>query len=423
MLLEPKFILPFLLVTSLFFSWALAAQLNDVLIRQFQKALDLSRGQAGLIQTAFYGGYFFGAIPAALFMKRFGYKNGILFGLCLYFIGAVLFYPAAEIRQYLPFLLALYIIAFGLAFLETAANPYVSALGAEKTAPARLNLAQGFYGLGAFLGPFLGSLFILSGVEFSEAEVKALTPLELEAYRASEAQSVQMPYLVLAGCIALLALVIARAKFPRIAGDEAAEVKVPISHLFRHRHLVLGVMAQFCYVGAQVSIWSFFIDFAIDVAPGATERSAAQLLSFGFIALMVGRFAGAVLMKRWAANTLLTISALIAIVMCGIAMFASGWIAVGAFWLTTLFMAIMFPTIFSLGISGLGPLTKFASSAMIMAIVGGAVFPPVMGFVADMAGIQASVIVPIVGFVVVLGYGLFGYKTSPAEPQSEIASC
>lgn len=421
-MLERKYMLPFLLVTSLFFSWALAAQLNDVLIRQFQKALDLSRGQAGLIQTAFYFGYFFGAIPAAMFIKKFGYKNGILFGLGLYFIGAMLFYPAAEVRQYLPFLIALYIIAFGLAFLETAANPYVSSLGDEETAPARLNLAQGFYGLGAFLGPFLGSLFILSGVELSSAEMQALSAPDLEAYRVSEAKSVQAPYLVLAGGIAVLALIIAMVGFPRIKEEAGADSSVGISKLLRHRHLVLGVFTQFCYVGAQVSIWSFFIDFSIDVAPGATERFAAQLLSFGFIALMIGRFAGAFLMKRWAASTLLSLSAVISILLCAVATLASGWIAIGALWLTTFFMSIMFPTIFSLGINGLGPLKKFASSAMIMAIIGGAVFPPVMGLTADLAGIQASVIVPIAGFIVVLVYGLHGHRTNNVQSNAGIAS-
>ena len=413
-LLERRYIIPFFLVTLLFFSWALAAQLNDILIRQFQKALDLSRGQAGFIQTAFYGGYFFGAIPAALFMRRFGFKRGILAGLALYCIGALLFYPAAEVRQYFMFLGALYIIAFGLSFLETAANPFVSVMGAPETGPARLNLAQSFYGIGAFLGPFLGSLFIFSGVEYSASELAALSASELDAYRVSEAKAVQIPYLALAGAVAVLAIVIATAKFPAIEDDVGERQKGGFFDLLKKRHLVLGVITQFVYVGAQVAVWSYFVDFAIDVAPDVSERTAAQLLSYGFITLLIGRFSGAFIMKYIAPNKLLSLYAMATLILCMIAMFAQGWIALGALWMTTFFMSIMFPTIFSLGIYGVGSLTKLGSSTMIMAIIGGAVFPPVMGYVADSADIQASLIVPIAGFVVVLLYGLWGYR-----PQKE----
>ena len=408
-LLERRYAAAFFLVTLLFFSWALAAQLNDVLIRQFQKALDLSRGQAGFIQTAFYGGYFFGAIPAALFMQRFGFKKGILAGLTLYCIGALLFYPAAEVRMYFVFLGALYTIAFGLSFLETAANPYVSVMGAQETGPARLNLAQSFYGMGAFLGPFLGSLFIFSGVEYSASELAALSLAELEAYRISEAKAVQIPYLVLAGAVAVLAFVIARAKFPAVDEDTGPAAKGGFRALLKKRHLVLGVVTQFFYVGAQVAVWSFFIDFAIDVVPDMTERSAAQILSVGFIALLVGRFSGAFIMQHIAPQRILSLYAVIATGLCLVAMFAGGWLALGALWLTTFFMSIMFPTIFTLGIKGVGPLTKLASSAMIMAIIGGAIFPPMMGYVADASGIQAALVVPIVGFVVVLMYGMWGH--------------
>jgi FHS family L-fucose permease-like MFS transporter len=406
--------MPFVLVTTLFFSWALAAQLNDVLIRQFQKALDLTRGQSGLIQTAFYGGYFLGAIPAGLVMRRFGYKSGILVGLALYCLGALLFYPAAQVRWFGFFLGALYIIAFGLSFLETAANPFVSILGPPQTGPARLNLAQSFYGIGAFLGPFLGGLFIFSGIEHTHAELAAMAPAALDAYRASEAKAVQLPYLGLAGAIALLWILIASTRFPTIEdktpGDDTAQRK-SLRDLLRYRHVRMAVLTQFVYVGTQVTIWSYFIDFTKDLSPGTGEKAAARLLSLGFLALMVGRFSGAFIMKRWPAARLLAVYAAINIVLMLAAMTASGWVAIGALWLTTFFMSIMFPTIFALGVRDLGPLTKLASSLMIMAIIGGAVFPPVVGHLADAIGsLQLAMIVPLAGFAAVLAFGLSGYR-------------
>lgn len=416
-LLERKYLLPFILVTTLFFSWAMAAQLNDILIRQFQKALELSRGQAGFIQTAFYFGYFFGAIPAGMVMRRFGYKNGILVGLALYCGGALMFYPAAEVRAFGIFLAALYIIAFGLAFLETAANPYVSVMGDARTGPSRLNIAQSFYGVGAFLGPFLGSIFIFSGIEYTPTEIAALTPAELEAWRIAEARTVQQPYLWLAGCVATIAALIFISKFPRITeagGDSAEDKTARIRDLFRHRHIILAAVTQFFYVGTQVSIWSFFIDFTKDLSPDTTEKAAGKLLAYGFIALMFGRFSGGFLMQRIAPNHLLLTYAIISIVLLTVAITGSGWVAISSLWLTTLFMSIMWPTIFALGIRNLGPLTKLGSSLMIMAIVGGAIFPPVMGYVADAThDIQVALLVPMTGFLVVCHFALWGWRADP----------
>jgi FHS family L-fucose permease-like MFS transporter len=410
-ILPAHYVVPFVLVTTLFFSWALAAQLNDVLIRQFQKALDLTRGQSGLVQTAFYGGYFLGAIPAALAMRRFGYKYGILIGLALYFIGAVLFYPAAELRQFAFFLLALYIIAFGLSFLETAANPFVSVMGPATTSSARLNLAQSFYGIGAFLGPFLGGIFIFSGVEHSPEALAAMSATELEAYRIAEAQAVQMPYLVLAGCVALVAVMIALTRFPPVEEGESSSFAGSFRQLLKVRHLTLGALTQFVYVGAQVAIWSYFIDFTKDLSPDTSEKQAAHLLSFGFLALMVGRFSGAFIMQRWSAPKLLSLYASANILLVLIAITTTGWTAIAALWLTIFFMSIMFPTIFTLGVRDLGPLTKIASSFMIMAIIGGAILPPLVGYMADVTGsLQTALVIPLVGFCIVLAYGLVGHK-------------
>ena len=413
-LLERKYLLPFLLVTTLFFSWALAAQLNDILIRQFQKAMELSRGQAGFIQTAFYFGYFFGAVPAGLAMKRFGYKNGILVGLALYCGGALMFYPAAEVRAFGFFLAALYIIAFGLAFLETAANPYVSVMGDPRTGPSRLNIAQSFYGIGAFAGPFLGSIFIFSGIEYTPAEISALSPAELDAWRTAEAKTVQRPYLWLAACIAAIAALIFFSAFPQITeagGDSTQDRQARVRDLFRRKSLMLAALTQFFYVGAQVCIWSFFIDFTKDLSPETTEKEAGRLLAYGFLALMIGRFSGGFIMQKVAPHRLLLAYAAVNIGLLGIAMTASGWFAIGALWLTTLFMSIMWPTVFAMGIRNLDHLTKLGSSLMIMAIVGGAVFPPVMGYVADLSGsIQASLLIPMAGFFMVVQYAAWGWR-------------
>ena len=418
-LLERTYLLPFLLVTTLFFSWALAAQLNDILVRQFQKALEISRGQAGFIQSAFYFGYFFGAIPAGLAMRRFGYKNGILAGLALYCGGALMFYPAAEVRAFGLFLAALYVIAFGLAFLETAANPYVAVMGDPRTGPSRLNIAQSFYGIGAFLGPFLGSFLIFSGIEYTPAEMATLSAAELESWRIAEAKTVQAPYLWLATGVALIAVLIFFARFPPMmesSGESKPDRDASVRDLFKHKHLVLAAITQFFYVGAQVCIWSYFIDFTKDLSPETTERMAGRLLAYGFLALMVGRFTGGLIMQRVAPNRLLLAYGLVNVALLCIAIASSGWVAIGALWLTTLFMSIMWPTVFALGIRDLGHLTKLGSSLMIMAIVGGAVFPPLMGFVADAINdIQLSLFVPMAGFLAVVYYGAWGWRNLPAH--------
>ena len=413
-LLERKYLFPFLLIATLFFSWALAAQLNDILVRQFQKALDLSRAQAGLIQTAFYFGYFFGAIPAGLAMKRFGYKNGILFGLALYCGGALMFYPAAEVRVFGFFLASLYTIAFGLAFLETAANPYVSVMGDPRTGPSRLNIAQSFYGIGAFVGPFLGSMFIFSGIEYTPDQLAALLPGELEAWRATESRTVQQPYLWLAGCVAAVAVLIYCMRFPEIeeaGGDSIEDRKGRIRDLFKHKHLILAAVTQFFYVGTQVCIWSYFIDFTKDLSPETTERTAGRLLAYGFLVLMIGRFSGELIMQKVAPNRLLMGYAAVNVCLLGAAIAASGWVAIWMLWATTFFMSIMWPTVFALGVRDMGNLTKMASSLMVMAIAGGAVFPPLMGYVADVTNnIQIALIVPMVGFLVVIHYAAWGWR-------------
>lgn len=408
-IVERRYLVPFLLVTSLFFAWALAAALNDILIRQFQKALDLTRTQSSLIQLAFYVGYFCAALPAGLLIRRIGYKRTILAGLLCYAVGAFLFYPAAFIQRYSLFLGALYILAFGLAFLETAANPYVSVLGAAQTASSRLNLAQSFYGVGAILGPIIGGLFIFSGVEYTPHQLAQMTPAAVAAFRASEAASVQMPYLLIGAAICLLAIVIARTRFPVIAAVESTTAsRPPLFAVLRHKQLSAAVIAQFFYVGAQVGVWSFFIDFAKIQAPQLDERVVAFLLSASLGLLMIGRFTGAFIQRLAPPARLLLIYGAANVVLCLIASTTSGFLAVGALWATSFFMSIMFPTIFALGISGLGAETESGSAFLIMSIIGGALIPPAMGLVADrVGGVQHMMLVPMVCFAVCV---VFAFK-------------
>lgn len=409
--IRPGYRVGFALITSLFFLWAMANNFNDILIRQFQKALDLDRAEAGLIQFVFYAGYFVMALPAGIVMRRFGYRAGILVGLALYAVGALLFWPAAELREYAAFLLALFVLASGAAFLETAANPYVVAFGDPARASQRLNLAQAFNGFGAVLAPALGGLFIFSGIEHDPETLRAMSSAQLAAYRLAEARTVQIPYLVLAAVVIAVAVAIALVHLPIVEqqADAGRLQSDRIADVLRARGLAAAVIAQFFYVGAQVGIWSFFVDFVKDVLPTTPERTAAYVLSASIMLFMFGRFIGAALMNRVPATRLLLGFALANVALCAVAAFSQGWVAVGALCMTSLFMSIMFPTIFALGIHGLGPRAAIGSSLIIMAIIGGALLPPLMGVVAGSAGgLRTAMLLPLCCFAVV---ALFAWRT------------
>lgn len=406
-LIEPRYRAAFFLVASLFFAWAMAAALNDVLIRQFQKALELGRAEAGLVQFAFYIGYFCAALPAGMLIRRAGYKRTMIVGLALYSAGAFLFYPAAKAQQYGLFLAALYVIAIGLAFLETAANPYVAILGRAETASARLNLAQSFYGLGAVLGPVIGGLFIFSGVEHDAAARAAMSSQALAAYHAHEAAAVQLPYLAIGGIVGALALLIAATPFPQVERKAAAAARRPMVVVLRHLRLRRAVIAQFFYVGAQVGVWSFFIDFAKELAPALPERTIAFLLSASLGMLFIGRLSGTFVLRVISPIRLLTYYAAINVALCCAAVLLGGIAAVSALWLTSFFMSILFPTIFALGVEGLGEETEAGSSFLIMSIIGGALIPPAMGLVSDMVGgLHHMMLVPAACFAVVVWFGV-----------------
>jgi MFS transporter, FHS family, L-fucose permease len=420
-----KYLLPFILVTSLFFLWGIANSLNGTLIKHFQTALNLNRAQAGIVDSAFYIGYFVMALPAAFLMNRIGYKKGILIGLGLYVVGALLFFPASDMRVYSIFLFALFVIACGLAFLETAANPYVTVLGDPATAERRINFSQSFNGLSIILGPMIGSLFIFSDKEYTNEMLNAMPVADAEVIRIAEAQSVQMPYLIIAGAVTFVAILFAITKMPEISSP--LEKHASFKGITRHKHLMFGVLAQFFYVGAQASIWGYFVDLKLHFAKEehlqvvnwfyplsettTFTQAAGFHASFAAALFMLGRFFGTWLLSKFAANKLLSFYAVACVVLLTYAYFGSGISAVIAVSLTYFFMSIMFPTIFVLSIKDLGEQVKLGSGLVIMAIVGGAVLPPITGWL-SLNGVQNSLIIPIIGFAVILFFGLRGYKVS-----------
>jgi FHS family L-fucose permease-like MFS transporter len=391
------------LIISLFFLWGFALNLNPILIPHLKKACQLTDTQSAFIDSASYIAYFLLALPAGMFMKRFGYKGGIVFGLLLFAIGAFLFYPAAQTRSYVFFLAALFIIASGLTFLETAANPYVSVLGDAEGATQRLNFAQSFNGLASTLAPFLGGMFILSGETLSAPAQAAMSSEQLTQYLDKEASSVQIPFLIIGAVVLLVALFVIRTRLPEIQEEEGHTEKS--GSILKEKNLMFGVTAQFFYVGAQTCVSSFFIRFSSHVA-GIEEKSAALFLSGALLGFMAGRFIGTFLMKYISPSKLLALYSLINIILIIAAVLLEGKASVYALMGVEFFMSIMFPTIFSLSIRGLGSRMKEGSSLVIMAIVGGAVFPVLMGRVSDQTNIQTAYLVPAVCFAVILWFAM-----------------
>ena len=405
-----ELLLPFILVTSLFFLWGFVHNLDPILIPHLKKSFSLTTLQSSLVDSAVFIAYFLMALPAGFIMQKYGYKAGIITGLILFAIGSFLFIPAANTHQYLFFLLALFIIACGLTILETVANPYAALLGDPATATQRLNFAQSFNGLAATVAPIIGARIILTkGV--SDDELNAMSAAARQLALASEASSVKTPYFILGSIILVIAVFFALIKLPEITNDTEQESSKNIFHALRHSHLRWAVAAQFFYVGAQVCVFSFFILYATKAA-GIDKIKAADYLGWGCgMAFMAGRFIGTFFMRFIKPERLLALYSLINIMLCGVAIFSHGLIAVNAVIGISFFMSIMFPTIFSLGIKDLGGDAKFGSSLIIMSIVGGAILPPVVGQISDVTNnIQNGYIVPLVCFVVVLIFGLKGHR-------------
>jgi FHS family L-fucose permease-like MFS transporter len=410
-----NWLFPFILVTSLFFFWGFVHNLDPILIPHLRKSFRLNDLQSSLIDSSVFIAYFAMALPAGYVMRKYGYKSGIVGGLLLFALGCFLFLPAADTHQYIYFLGALFIIASGLTFLETAANPYANIIGPPETATRRLNFAQSFNGLAAMVAPIIGGQFILSGSEMSDEAYAKLSPEALNNYLTTEAHSVKMPYLILGILVLLVAVLFMVTKLPDVKeGDDNNAGNNPLK-AFKHKHLTWAVATQFFYVGAQVCVGSFFIKMARTGA-GMDEKTAAQYLGWGYgAAFMLGRFVGTFLMGKFASEKLLSMYALINIVLSAVAIFGSGMVVVYALIAIAFFMSIMFPTIFSLGIKNLGADTKMASSLIVMSIVGGALLPPILGVISDATGsIQNGYIVPLVCFVVVFLFGTKGHKVKSA---------
>ena len=405
-------LVPFVLVTFLFFLWGIPNNLNDVLIRQFMKSFELTRFQAGLVQSAFYMGYFLLAVPASLLMKRAGYQAGFVTGLLLLGAGAFLFWPAALVGSYGFFLFALFVMASGLSFLETASNPFIAQLGDPDSSERRLNFSQAFNPLGAMSAALIGTVFIFSGVELSKNEVSAqIASRSYEAYLRFETLRVVRPYIVI-GIVALLwAVLIWRTKFPDIPSEkEQGSQHGNFSQLLHHRHFLFAVIAQFFYVGAQVGTWSYFI-FYVKEYSNLTEKVAGFYLVGTLGAFGVGRFVSAYLMRFVSPSKLMGGYAATNIALLLVAVFRPGWAGIWCLLLTSLFMSLMFPTIFALGLKGLGPNTKIGGSLLVMAIIGGAVLTPIMGLISEkLHSIALSYSVPLVAYVVIVLYSFWGSR-------------
>jgi FHS family L-fucose permease-like MFS transporter len=406
-----NYLLPFILVTSLFFLWGISNNLTGILIPHLRKALQLTNTQSTFVDTAVYLAYFLTAIPAGLILNKFGYKKGIISGLLVFSLGAFLFIPAANTRTFEIFLLGLFTIGCGLTILETAANPYASKLGDPDGATTRLNLAQSFNGLAAFLAPMIGTLFILSGKEYSESELSLMLEVDKIAYLTSEAASVKLPYLILGGFLLLFAIVFMILKFPEFKEENKTNTSGSVGKALKQKHLLWAIITQFFYVGAQVCVTSFFVRMAIS-GGGVDEKTAGYYLGVYGLLFMSGRFIGTIIMRYIPPAKLLAIYALLCILLSCVAIYTDGKNVVLALGGLGFFMSIMFPTIFSLGIKDLNENTKPASSLIVMSIIGGAIFPVIMGKIIDNSGddIQKGYIVPLLCFFVVLYFGIKGHQ-------------
>ncbi|MCX6968184.1 MAG: L-fucose:H+ symporter permease [Verrucomicrobia bacterium] len=415
-----NYLLPFILVTSLFLLWGVAHSILDILNKHFQNVLALNRAQSGFVQFALFMGYFIMAVPGGLFIKRFGYKSGIIFGLTLFALGAFLFYPAAAYGRFFPFLLALFILGSGSAILETAANPYSSALGPKETGPQRINFSQSFNGLGQILGPLMGGLLVFGAQK-----------------RAGDGKfdSLLTPYMLIGVVVSLVALAFLVTPMPNIqeGNEEEGEENPPMKELLKHPFFIMAVLAQFLYVAAQTGVNSFFINYSIEEVkdiftpvkaamahlgyfgevfmPNNPEQASSLLLAFGGLTLFwIGRIIGTYLMKFFSPSKLLMIYALINTVLIFLVVLTLGTVSIIALFGCYFFMSIMFPTIFALGIRDLGALTKKGASFIVMAVVGAALCPPIMGAIADCYGMAIGFLIPMICFAYIFFFALIGVK-------------
>jgi FHS family L-fucose permease-like MFS transporter len=410
-------IVPFVLITALFFLWGIPNNLNDVLIRQFMKSFEITRFKAGLVQSAFYLGYFLLSMPAALLMRRRGYKTGLVTGLLLYSMGTFLFWPAAIVQSYLFFLGALFVIAARLAFLETGASPFIVQLGDPASSERRLNFSQAFNPLGSIAGVMVGTMFIFSGVELRPDQINTMkTAATYGVYLQRETMRVIGPYLVLGVIVLFWALLIVRTRFPQLRDESKAELgddHGTFRELLHYPHFVQAVIAQFFYVGAQVGTWSYFITYVQDYVH-ESEKIAGYFLTGTLIAFAAGRFSATYLMQFVRPSRLMGVYSIVNMILVGIGILFPGWVGLWAIFLTSFFMSLMFPTIFALGLKDLGPNTKLGGSLIVMAIIGGAVFTPMMGLLFEATRSMAkAMLIPAVCYAFIAYFAFIGSRTQP----------
>ena len=408
--IEKKYLLPFCLVTVLFLLWGLANNMTDTLLSAFKRIMSMSDAQTSLIQFAFYGSYFCFALPAALYIRKYSYKSGVILGLCLYAAGAILFFPASKTASYAFYLAAIYIMAGGCSILETTANPYILSMGAPQTATRRLNIAQSFNPLGSITGILLSQYFILGELSSaSAAERAAMSPEKLEALQAHELGAVTGTYMTLGFVLLAIMVVMLLARMPEGRDDGAADsLKETFRRLLSNKTYKWGVVAQFFYIGAQIGVWSFTIRLVMQEL-GILEARAATIYLVSIICFSAARFLFTWLMKWFRPSKLLLWAAVADIVLCALVVLCkgSGWLCVGALVGVSFFMSLMFPTIYGIALTDVGADAKIGASGLIMAILGGALLTPLQGRISDLFGVNASYLVPLGCFVVVLAYACF----------------
>jgi len=407
----PDYTRPLALVTSLFFMWGFLTCLNDILVPHLKSIFDLTYAQAMLVQFAFFSAYFLFSVPWSKIMNRVGYQGTMVVGLLTMACGAFLFVPAASATSYPLFLTALLILAAGITGLQVSANPYVDLLGKPETASSRLDLTQAFNSLGTTMVPKLGGWLILGAAPLAIEQLRQLAPEALHAYRVQQAASVKMPYTVISVVLVLLAVLIGRFKLPKVESEVSRAGEKTMDSIWKHRNLLLGAIGIFSYVGAEVSIGSFLVNyFGLPEIAGLSAKSAAGFVSFYWGGAMIGRFLGAILLRRLRAGYLLGVCAICAATLVTVSMSIGGHSAMWTILAVGLFNSVMFPTIFSLGVAELGPLTGSGSGILTMAIVGGAILPVIQGVIADRVGLHHAFFVPVICYVYILFYGLSGSK-------------
>jgi FHS family L-fucose permease-like MFS transporter len=399
------------ILTSLFFMWGFVTVLNDILVPHLKAIFDLSYAKVMLIQFAFFSAYFIFSIPSAKLIDWVGYKRTMVVGLMTVGVGALLFLPAATAASYVLFLGALMVLAAGITALQVAANPYVAVLGPERTSSSRLNLTQAFNSLATTIGPYLGGMLILSANPKTMEEVRQMPAQALQAYRVQEASSVKTPYLIIGLALILLGIIIGMLKLPPMPQAERHGEAGLKTSLWKYRHLVLGAVGIFVYVGAEVSIGSFLINYFTQQEIGnITEMAASRLLIFYWGGAMVGRFIGSAILQKFRTGMVLGTAAIAACTLVCISMLTSGHVAMWSILLVGFFNSIMFPSIFTLGIAKLGPLTGDGSGMLVMAIVGGAILPVAQGALADRIGIHHAFIIPAVCYLYIFYYAIRGSR-------------